>query len=94
MIAVAEADRLLVLNDLDPIEDAAPDVAGSLEAVGSVAGNQNCLLAWLEALPETVVSGLAQERAPDRRRTHQSGVEVDEGGVQDRAVERHGWLTA
>ena len=42
VIAVAEADRLLVLDDLDPIEDAAPDIAGSFEAVRSVAGDQNC----------------------------------------------------
>jgi hypothetical protein len=64
VIAVAEADRLLALDDLDPIEDAAPDVAGPFEAVRSVAGDQNCVLTWLEVLPEPVVSRFPRSERP------------------------------
>jgi hypothetical protein len=46
---VAEADGLGALVDLDAVEDAAAHVARALEGIVAVAGNEDGVLARLEA---------------------------------------------
>jgi len=83
MRAVAEADRRITLQHCDPVEDPAAYIARSLERIEAIGGDQDGLLARLEALLEAGEAGLAEQPLADRRHRDRGDVEIDEavGGV-------------
>ncbi len=78
-VHVAEADDVAELAQLDPIEDAAADIARALERVFAAAHHRDGVLAWLELVHQRAVVRIAEQRAADGRWVQMRGVEVDEG---------------
>ena len=81
-LAVPEADGVQVLDQLDPVEDAAPDVARALEGVAPRRRQPRWRAAPAEPVEHLPVSGVAEQAAPDRRNGREPGIEVDEGLVR------------
>ncbi len=79
MQAIAKADRLGALEQLDAIENAAAHVAGSLERIDALAGHQHRLLSGRQHAGDAGVLLLAQQAAADRGLRHQRHIEIDEG---------------
>ena len=82
MVAIAEAGARAFLQELDPVEDASSHVAGALEGVQPISGDEEGLLAWLQTSDELIVAALAQEALADRRHADERSVKVDEGVVR------------
>src|SRR5690606_29847450 len=78
MLVVAKADGLGALHELDAIEDAAAHVAGTLERVDAVAGDQNRLLPRLEHARDALELGIAEQAAPDGGLRDERHVQLDE----------------
>ena len=91
VVAVAEADALAVLDQLDPVEDAAADVSRALEGIGAVAGDQERAPARARASrPSLLVGGVAEQAAADRRHGDRRDVELDEAILGVRALRMPG----
>ncbi len=78
MIAVAKARARPFLLDLDAVENAATDVAGTFERIAPVGCNEYCLLAGLQPFSKLFVGGFAKKARPDCWHAGKSGVKVDE----------------
>ena len=91
MIAVPEAHAPAILQKLDAVENAAADIAGTLEGVSPITRHDNRLLTPLQPLPQALVTALAQQAHADRGHTDRSDVKFDEkvfGSSALRAVRR------
>ena len=78
MVAIAEADGVIALDELEAIEDAATDVARALEGVASVAGHQYPVPTRLEALGQIAVLAFPQDARADGGDGDQRCIEFDE----------------
>ena len=85
VVAVAEADALAFLEQFDAIEDAAADIARSLERVGAVARDHDGLLVRLEPRLELLVAGIPEKAASDGGNAHWRKIQVDERCRLDRS---------
>ena len=94
VVAVAKADRLLALDQRDPVEDAAAHIARALPRIGAAPGDQHRLLAGLELPGQLLVAALAEQAAADRGNADEPGIELDEGRVGCGRVRRPVWRTA
>ena len=80
VLAVAEAHAPVSLDEMDAIENTPPPhIAGSLEGVAALAGDQECVLVGFEPGIETVELGLAKQAAADGASGGECCIEVDEG---------------
>ena len=78
VVAVAEANAAFALGELDAVEDAAADEARALERIEAIGGDQQRMLAGLQAGEEVFVLGLAQQAAADDGGADQRRIEIDE----------------
>jgi hypothetical protein len=78
VIAVAEADAVGFLNQLDAVEDSAADVGGSLERVAAGSGDDERLLARLETADESLIAVVSEQTASDRGNGDVGNVEIYE----------------
>ena len=93
VVAIAKADRLLALNQRDPVKDAAAYIARALPRVVAAPCDQHCLLPRLELAGQLLVTALAEQAASDRGDADEPGIELDEGRIGGRRV-GPGWRTA
>ena len=80
-VAVAEADRLVVLAQLHAIEDAAAHIARALERI-AVAQHRDRVLAGRKPRHQPCIRGIAEQAAPDGRRVQVGPGQFDEGLVE------------
>ena len=75
---IAEAYTLIALQQFEPIEDTAADVARSLEGIGPVGKHGDRLLIRAHVTLQLRVAGIPQQAAADRRYAHRGDMQVDE----------------
>ena len=75
---VAEAHALIALQQLEPVKDAAADIARSLEGIGAVGEHRDRLLISAQVTLQLREAGIAQQTAADRGDAYRRDVQVDE----------------
>jgi len=78
MVTVAEPHRDIALDQLDAVEDAAPDIARSLEGIGAAGRHQDRLVALAQPAAQRLRLAGFQQRIGNPRDRHQRGVEIDD----------------
>ena len=77
-----EADRDIVLDQHDPVEDPAPHIARALEAVEPAPDDHDGILPRLQPGRQVRRLAFAQDCLGDGRLRHQRGLHLDEGGLR------------
>src|SRR5689334_16120523 len=75
VITIPEADRLVALDQGEPVEDAAAHIARALEGIGAPGEHRDRLLSGLKRGAQPVIFRVAEQAAADgrhadRRRVH------------------------
>ena len=81
VVVVVKTYRVIALLDLEAVEDPAANVAGSLERVAALAGEQYRLLVLCQLLAEVIVLGLAEQTASDCGHRDHRCIQLHEGVV-------------
>ncbi len=87
--AVAEADRDVALDQHDPVEDAAADIARALEAVETAPDDDDRVFARFQPVGEVRIFRVTQDGLADGRDRDERGLHLDERGfgrLGDRAL--------
>ena len=82
VISVPKPDQRVPLDDLETIEDAAPDVSRALERIAAAGGQEDGLLARFEPGGQIGIAAFAEQAAADGGHRDQGRIEVDEQVVR------------
>jgi hypothetical protein len=82
VIAVAEPDGHVILDQHDPIEDPAPHIARPLEAVEAAPKDRDGMVPFGQPAAQVRIRRLAQQRAADGGNEYKRHLHLDKGGFR------------